>query len=40
MKAPRMNSSHTVVSDTNTRAPSAAPISEPTMNGSTAGRMT
>ena len=40
MKAPRMNSSHTVVSDTNTRAPSAAPSSEPTMNGNTAGRMT
>ena len=40
IKAPRINSSHMVDSATNTRAPAAAPISEPITNGSTAGRMT
>ena len=40
MKAPRINSSQVVVSATNTLAPIAAPITEPMMNGSTAGRIT
>jgi hypothetical protein len=40
MNTPRISSSQKVVSATNTRAPSPAPINEPMTNGRIAGRIT